>query len=659
MSQQTERLYEFGPFRLDPLKRRLVRDGQTVVLTSKSFDTLLALVEHRGRVLPKDELMRRLWPDTSVEENNLTQQISALRRALGERAGEHRYIVTVPGRGYSFVSDVREVADEGADLILEQRTRSRITIDVEEEHTDGHGEEQPERHETDRAAESTRTHAIAPAARRRTRARLFALVSVGLAMSLLLALFTYQRLARDESRAGGPPKSVAVLPFKSLNTDANEDLLGAGMSDTLIAKLSNVRQINVRPTSAVLKYAAADANTLAAGRELGVDAVLEGTVQRAADRVRVTVQLLDVRQGRPLWAQSFDEGLSDIFVVQDVISEQVAQALLARLNGAEQRRLRKHDTNSVAAYQDYLRGRYFWNRRDEDGLRKSVGYFEQAIATDPTYAVAYAGLADAHNLLVNYHLAGSSADESAERARAAVTKALELDDTLAEAHASLASMKFYGEHDNAAAEREYLRAVELNPNYATAHHWYSEYLAMTGRPAEAMTEIKRAQELDPLSPVINTTVGERLYFARRYGEAAEQLRRTLELSPDFYHAHYLLGLTYEQQGLYAEAVAEYQRARALAGSHGALAAGALGHVYAVTGRRREALRLLNELQRPDGDAPYPYAVATVYLGLGAKREAIEWLQKMPSADAAWLLKFDPRLDDLRAEPTFRSLLQAG
>jgi tetratricopeptide (TPR) repeat protein len=389
---------------------------------------------------------------------------------------------------------------------------------------------------------------------------------------------------------------------------------------------------------------------------LGVDAVLEGTVQRAGERVRVTVQLLDVRDGRALWAQSFDEGMGDIFVVQDAISEQVAGAMLARLGGAERLRLRKHETENVEAYQSYLRGHYFLNRRDEEGLRKSVEYFWRAVAQDPSYAVAYAGLADAYSLLVNYHFAGGSADEYTRRAREAVTKALELDETLAEAHASLASMKFYGEHDNAAAEREYLRAIELNPSYATAHHWYSEYLAMTNRPEEAMAEIRRAQALDPLSPVINTTVGERLYFARRYAEAAEQLRKTLELSPDFHLAHYLLGLSYEQQGMYGEAAAEYQRARSLGGSQGALAAGALGHLYGVIGRRREALQLLDELLKSDG--PMPYAVATVYLGLGEKRRAVEWLHKVPSEDAAWMLRSDPLLDALRSDPGFQSLLQA-
>lgn len=650
MSQQTERLYEFGPFRVDPIRRLLLRDDEAVALTSKVFDTLLVLVEHKGQILHKDELMQRLWPDTTVEENNLTQQISALRRALGERAGEHRYIVTVPGRGYSFVPDVREVCGEGADFVLEQRTRSRITIDVEEEQAEGRA--------TNRAAENKLALAVARAAVRRPRARPFTPALVVLTLTLL-ALFTYRQFAQDARRheAGSPPTSIAVLPFKSLNADANDEFLGAGMSDTLIAKLSNVRQINVRPTSAVLKYAGTPANTLAAGRELGVDAVLEGTVQRARERVRVTVQLLDVRDARPLWAQSFDGDLSDIFVVQDAISEQVARAMLARLNGTEQQRLRKHDTNSVEAYQAYLRGRYFWNRRDEEGLRKSAEYFQQAVDKDPTYAVAYAGLADAYNLLVNYHLAGSSADECGRRARAAVTKALELDETLAEAHTSLASMRFYGEHDNGAAAREYLRAIELNPNYATAHHWYSEYLTMTNRPAEAMSEIRRAQELDPLSPIINTTVGERLYFARRYDEAAEQLRKTLELSPDFYHARYLLGLAYEQQGMYGEAVAEFRRARELGGGHGALAAGALGHIYAVTGRRREALQMLNELLKLDHDMAY--AIATIYLGLGERRQAVEWLQKVPSEDANWLLKSDPRLDGLRSEPSLQSLLQAG
>ena len=647
MSQQMERLYEFGPFRIDPVKRLLMRDGQVVVLTAKVFDTLLVLVEHKGQVLHKDELMRRLWPDTCVEENNLTQQISVLRKALGERVGEHRYIVTVPGRGYSFVSDVREVCDEDADLILEQHTRSLITINVEEDQQDGP--------EINYAPASRRLPAVLTLTAR-PRVFLLALTLVGLTLALL-TIFTYRRFADNARRAAQPPKSIAVLPFKSLNAGAHDDILSAGMSDTLIAKLSNVHQLSVRPTSSVIKYAGAQPDTLAAGRELDVDSVLEGTVQRAGDRVRVTVQLLDVRAGRPLWAQSFDAELRDIFAVQDAISQQVAQAMLMRLNGDEQQRLRKHDTDSVEAYQAYLRGRYFWNKRSAEGLRKSVVYFQQAIDTDPSYAVAYAGLADAYNLLVGYHLAEKSSDESIQRAKAAAIKALEIDETLAEAHTSLAAIKFNFDMDYAGAEREYLRAIELNPNYATAHHWYADFLSMMNRPTEALAEIKRAQELDPLSPIINTTLGEHLYYLRRYDEAAAQLSKTLEIAPDFYLARYLLGLTYEQKGMYAEAIAEFQKGRSLAGNNVALMVGALGHTSAVSGRRHEALQALNELLKLDNAAPY--AIATIYVGLGEKQQAYVWLQKVPGWEARWLLRTDPRLDSLRSDPSFQSIQQAA
>lgn len=647
MSQQTERLYEFGPFRIDPVKRLLLRDGEVVVLTSKVFDTLLVLVEHKGQVLHKDELMRRLWPDTIVEENNLTQQISVLRKSLGERTGEHRYIVTVPGRGYSFVSDVREVCEEDADLILEQHTRSLITINVEEE--------QQGAQEKNYAVESRRRPAALTIAAH-PRAYRLALTLFGLTLALL-TLFTYRWFTDNARRTVAPPKSIAVLPFKSLNAGAHDDVLSAGMSDTLIAKLSNVHQLTVRPTSSIIKYAGAPPDTLAAGRELGVDSVLEGTVQRAGDRVRVTVQLLDVRAGRPLWAQSFDEELRDIFAVQDAISQQVAEAMLTRLNGEEQQRLRKHDTDSVEAYQAYLRGRYFWNKRNAAGLRKSVEYFQQAIDTDPTYAVAYAGLSDAYNVLVGYQLEAQSSAEGVQRARAAAIKALEIDETLAEAHTSLASIKFHYDMDHTGAEREYLRAIELNPNYATAHHWYSDFLTMMNRPAEAMAEIKRAQELDPLSPIINTTLGENLYYARRYDEAAVQLRKTLEIDPDFYLARYLLGLSYEQKGMYAEAIAEFQKGRSLAGNNAAFMLGALGHTYAVSGRRHEALQALHELLKLNDAAPY--AIATVYIGLGEKQQAFAWLQKVPGWEVRWMLRTDPRLDSLRSDPSFQSLQQAA
>jgi len=649
MGQQTERLYEFGPFRINAMKRALLRDGEVVPLTSKVFDTLLMLVEHSGQIVQKDEMMTALWPDTIVEENNLTQHISMLRKALGERANEHRYVVTVPGRGYSFVANVKEVREAGSDIVLQQHTRSSITIDVEEEQDEV--SEPP-------TTEGRKHLASAVASAGDRRRRVFsAVLTLSVLLAVLIAVSAYKWFVHKSEQRGGSTaaaKSIAVLPFKDLNAASEGDYLGSGMTDTLIAKLSNVRQIAVRPTSAVMKYAGASPDTVAAGRELGVDSVLEGTVQRSGDRVRVTVQLLSVGDGKPLWAQSFDERLTDIFAVQDSISEQVTRAMLVKLNGEERERLKNRETENIEAYQAYLRGRHFWNKRNEDGLKRSIQYFQQATDIDPVYAAAYAGMADAYSVLVHYGFASPSPEESLQKAKAAATRALEIDDTLAEAHASLGLIKAYYEHDNLGAEREFRRALELNPNYATAHHWYSDYLAMVDRPAEAMAEIRRAQELDPLSPIINTTLGERLYYARQYDEANEQFRRTLEIDPDFFLARNLLGLGYEQKGMYEEAIAEMTKAKEQSGG-GVRYLAALGHTYAVSGRGGDARKVLNELLKTGPESSFELAV--IYAGLGDKRQALEWLQRSHTKHSVGLLKADPRLDGLRSDPKFQDLLR--
>jgi TolB-like protein/Flp pilus assembly protein TadD len=441
----------------------------------------------------------------------------------------------------------------------------------------------------------------------------------------------------------------------SLNSDPANDYLGTGMSDTLIAKLSNIRQISVRATSTVIKYAGQSQDAQMIGRELGVDSVLEGTVQKAGDRVRVTVQLVNVQDRNPLWAQSYDEKITDIFTLQDVISEQVAQTMLVKLNVDEQRQLSKRETENVEAYQEYLRGRYFWNKRNEEGLKKSLERFQRAIALDPAYGQAYAGLADAYTLIAHYRIKPYAQDEAFQNGRAAAIKALKIDDTLAEAHASLAFVKTYYDQNAAGAESEFKRAIELDPDYATAHHWYSEYLAMHGQEQEAMNEIKRAQELDPLSPVINTTLGERLYLARRYDEAIRQLQKTLEIAPDFGPAHYTLGLAFEQKGMYEDAIFELRQAMNTSGnSQNVLAS--LGHTLALAGQKGAAHRILDELLAKDD--PVPYAIAVIYQGLGEKRQTIGWLKKVKDKKDAldMMLKLDPRLDNLRDDPGFQELL---
>lgn len=644
MSQQSERLYEFGPFRVHAVKRVLLRDGEVVPLTSKVFETLLMLVEHSGEILEKDEMMSALWRDTIVEENNLTQHISTLRKALGERANEHRFVVTVPGRGYSFVAQVKELREDvNSDLLLQQFTRASITIVEEDEQTE---------------VTKLKTEGYFPVALSSFDNHRWRLVGAALAGCVLLAglvaMFAYRGSAEKFKPGGTDGRSIAILPFRSLNGPAYDDFLGPGMTDTLIAKLSNIHQVAVRPTSAVIKYAATNPDSLAVGRDLGVDSVLEGTVQRSGDRVRLTVQLLRVRDGKPLWAQSFDERLTDIFSVQDAISEQVAQAMLLKLTGTEREWLKKRYTENFEAYQAYLRGRHVWNKRSEDSLKRSIGYFQTATASDPSYALAYAGIADAYSLLAYYRFAPSLEEENYQKAKAAALRALELDDTLAEAHASLALIKTFYDHDSLGGEKEYQRAISLKPNYATARQWYSDYLAMADRPLEAMAEIKRAQEIDPLSPIINATFGERLLYAREYDQAIEQLRKTLEIDPDFFIARYLLALALEQKGMYRESIAELTKTKEQFGG-GVMYVAALGHVYAASGDKAAARKLLNELLQTDPDAEY--AIATLYAGLGDKRQALQWLQRAHKKVGIGFLKTDPRLDSLRAEPKFAELLR--
>jgi tetratricopeptide (TPR) repeat protein len=398
-----------------------------------------------------------------------------------------------------------------------------------------------------------------------------------------------------------------------------------------------------------------DQDAQSIGLELGVDSVLEGTVQQAGGRVRVTVQLLNVRDRAPIWAQSFDEQLTDIFAVQDAISEQVVRAMLVKLSGTEQQQLRARETENVEAYQEYLRGRYFWNKRDEEGLKKSLEHFQQAINLDSSYGQAYAGLADAYTLIAHYHIRPYVPEDSFQKGKAAATKALSIDEKLAEAHASLAFVKSYYENDAKGAENEFARAIELNPNYATAHHWYSEYLMIQGREPEAMTEIVRAQQLDPLSPVINTTLGERLYLARRYDEAIAQLRKTLEFAPDFGPAHFSLGLVYEQKGMYKEAISELHKAEDTS-LKGQYISASLGHIYASAGQKDEAHRVLSGLLAEK--EPTPYALALIYQGLGNKQQSIGWLKRVKDEKTTLrlMLKHDPRLDGLRSEPTFQQLL---
>ncbi len=573
--------YKFGPFRLEASERRLLRDGAPILLPPKAFDTLLVLVANCGRILKKDDLMKAIWPETLVEENNLSQYISALRKALGDDPNGHRYIETLPRLGFRFVARVIEARE-------------------------------------DQSPNTT----------------------------------------KSSQADGASIRSIAVLPFKYLGSDGGDEYLGLGIADAIITRLSNLKQIVVRPTSSVRKYAAGlEDDALMVGEALRVEAVLEGNIQRAGNRIRATVQLISVQHEAPLWAEKFDVEFKDIFTVEDAASEQVARALILKLTREERELLTKRYTADSEAYQLYLKGRYNWNKRSRGGLRTASAYFQQAIDKDPSYALAYAGLADCYNLHSYY--GELPPRDSFPRAKAASIKALEIDEGLAEAHTSLAFVRAWYDWDWSSAESEFQRALELNPNYATAHHWYALFLMAMERSGEALQEIRRAQEIDPLSLPISRDVGLVYYRARQCDQAIEQYLKTIELDPGFWSAHQHLGWAYEQKAMYEEAIAELNQA-IVAGGDRTRIWSELGHLYAVSGRPSEAEKILGELQQRGAQGYVsPYEIALIYAGLDEHEQAFAWLDQACRERSGWLiyLRVEPMLDGLRADPRFTELLQ--
>jgi len=589
MPRRHKHSYEFGPFRLDAAERKFSRDGIAVSLAPKVFDTLLMLVENPGRLIEKDELMTKLWPDTFVGEATLARNISDLRKALGGSSGDARYVETIPKSGYRFVADVRLIENDDSLLVTQRHTTTRVVLREELE---------------------------------------------------------------DEVR------SIAVLPFQQIGSSVADEYLGLGMADALITRLSNIRQIAVRPTSAVMKYAGVSDDPAAAGRALKVEVVLAGAIQRSAERVRVTVQLVSVSSETPLWAEKFDEMFTDIFAVEDSISEQVAQALTLRLTGEERRLLSRRYTKISDAYELYLKGRYHWNKRSADGLERSIDCFLKAVALDPGYALAYAGLADSYTLMGDVGFTAIQPKDAFSRAKTAAMKALALDGSLAEAHAALAHLHMHL-YEWPEARLVFERSIELNPNYSYARLLFAFYWEFNGRPQQAAAEIRRALHLDPVSITINTDMGVIHYFSHEYDQSIEWYQKALELDSNFERAHFWLAAAYEQKQMYDEAIAEYIVSIELSG--GSLEArGSLGHAYGKAGRKSDALRILEELTI-ESTSRYvsPYDLSIINLGLGEIETAIKWLVRACDEHAGWMiyLTVDPRLDPVRSDPRFKELLR--
>jgi len=412
--------------------------------------------------------------------------------------------------------------------------------------------------------------------------------------------------------------------------------------------------------STVFRFKGSKIDPQAAGRDLDVRAVLAGRVLELEDRLVIKIELVNVADGSQLWGQHYNRRLADIFVIEEEISREISDKLRLKLTGDEQKRLAKRHTDNIEAYHAYLKGRYYWNKRTDKDVRRGLDYFKQAIDRDPCYALAYAGLADSYIILGSFGLSSLSPGEAFPKAKAAAVKALEIDDTLAEAHASLANALAQYEWDWLNAETEFRRAIELKPTYATAHHWHAfVYLTAMGRLDEAIAEEKRAQELEPLSLIINTNLGTLLYLARRYDEAIDQYRKALEIDSNFIIANWMLGLAYEQKSMFEESIVEFQKAVALSGGT-PLPIALLGRAYAVSGKKDEALKVLDELNELSKSGyTSSYRIAAIYAGLEETKQAFEWLRRAYEERDAWLiwLRVDPVFDDLRSDRRFQELLR--
>jgi TolB-like protein/DNA-binding winged helix-turn-helix (wHTH) protein/Tfp pilus assembly protein PilF len=617
----TDRMH-FGAYEVDLCAGELLRNGTKLKLQEQPFQILQILLEKPGALVTREELRERIWlADTHVDfDHSLYTAITKLREALHDSSEHPRFIETVPRRGYRFIAQVTKI--EVAKVPAEPGPGAWAGL-------------------------------LRPLRLGATGARLIVLAS-GVSMALVVAVLLFRSL--HEHRASGLRKvqSLAVLPLENLSHDPEQEYFAEGMTDELITDLAQIRALRVISRGSVAQYKAKRPPTPQIARELNVDALVEGTVLRSGSRVRISAQLIDARTDRHLWAQTYERDLLDVLALQDEVAEAIASEIEIKLTSREQERLRSAHPVNLEANDLYLKGRYFWNKRTEEGLKKGLEYFQRAIQVDPRYPLGHAGLADAY--AVSAYRGYLAPQEGYPKAKAAALKALELDDSLAEAHTTLAAVTGLYDHDWQGAEREFRRAIELNPGYANAHHWYALQLDEMGRPDESIAEINRALELDPLSLIINANAVVILYHARRYDQAIEQLRNAREIDLMFDSYSTLLGLVYEQKGMYKEAVAELKKG---VGSSevDSFSLGALGHVYAVAGERKKALKIVEELKALSKQRHVdPRAMAEVYVGLGDKDQTIAWLEEV-YREGSYGLRADPRFDRLRSDPRFQALLR--
>lgn len=571
-NQQSSLAYYFDDVLVQPENFRVVKSGLTKTLEPRAFDLLIYLIEHRGRVIEKQELFEHVWKELFVTDNALSQEIKNIRQAIGDKADLPRYIETVPKHGYRFIADVAEQRD--------------VT-------------------------------ATAPSA-----------------------------------------PSIAVLPFANLSVDSENEYFCDGLAEDLLNALTKVKNLRVAARTSAFSFKHQELDVREIARRLNVATVLEGSVQKTGNRLRILTQLIDATDGYHLWSERFDRQMDDIFAIQDEIALAIVDKLKLKLLADEKAALVKRSTENLDAYHLYLRGRHFWNKRFLPGaMQQALEYFQQAIKTDPRYALAYTGLADCHNLLGVWQFRAPK--DVFPAARAAAYKALELDGKLGEAHTSLAFMKMLYEWDWLGAEKEFERAIELNPNYAPTHLWYAQYLCAMRRFGEAIAEVERARDLDPLSLSINANVGLVLYWAREYKRAREQLEKTIELDPNFGLTYFYLGFPLLEQNRYKEALAAFQTAVETTGGM-PLAVIDLGYAYGRSGEKAKARKVLREVEAQFNDHFVPRgALAWIHLALQEYDELFECLDRAYEERSPLLtwLNIYPEFDSLRSDRRLKELVQ--
>ena len=620
MEGQIYQGYSFGPFVLDPVENLLLREGQPVLLPPKALETLLVLVQNPGHLIEKAELLKRVWPDTFVEEATLAQNISTLRKALNGSSGDFQYIETVPKHGYRFIAPVT-VVDQNGLLATSSRVRLRISRPL--------------------------------------------ILSGAAALLVVIAAGIYLRAhpRRTVAQPSAGTVTLAVLPFDNFTGDAAQDYLSEGLTEEMIAQLSRINpdRLRVIARTTAMQYKRTRKTVTQISRELGADYILESSFRREGNRARITAELVRTSDQIHVWSQEYDRNVREILPLESEVAQSIAHEIASQLSPEAQARRAVHQAVDPEAYQLFLQGRYFWNKRSEQGYLKAINLFRQAIAIQPQYAQAFSGMADAYALLGSNPSTTIRRPEAMSKARATALQALSIDDSLAETHTSLAFVYWHYDWNWPAAEREFQRAIQLNPSYPTAHHWYAFYLVSQGRTEQGLAEIRIAQQMDPLSLIINTDVAQILYFARRYPESMAQAKEVLDMDPEFSLARLILVWGYLTQQHYGAALEEAEKGIGVPGAQPHMDVN-LAVAYALSGHRAQARAMLGRLTALSEGArgeSVPIGIAQAYAALGEKDQAFVWLEKdfQHRDGGLTLIKVFPFLDSLHEDSRFTDLVR--